>query len=166
MSPDPTKIQAMVQWPTLTCVKGLRGFLGLTGFYRKFVQNYAAIDLPLMDLLKKGNFQWSPAAKSAFDALKSAMTSTSVLALPEFSKSFYIQMDASGSAMGAVLLQENHPIAFYSKFLVDLKEATSTFKNGVAPQFRSGSEMENGWRYSGAFKVFDEMSGRILDVVR
>ncbi|WVZ24645.1 hypothetical protein V8G54_003189 [Vigna mungo] len=138
VSPDPAKIQAMVQWPTPQYVKGLRGFLGLTGFYRKFVQSYAAIALPLTNLLKKGNFQWSLAAQSAFEALKSAMTSTSVLALPEFSKPFYIQTDASGLAMGAIMLQDNHQIAFYRKatlftlttpqfvFLRDLKASLLT----------------------------------------
>jgi len=105
----------MIQWPTPTCIKGLRGFLGLTGFYRKFVPSYAAIALPLTDLLKKGSYHWSPAAQTAFEALKTAMTSVSVLALPDFSKTFIVQTDASGSAMGAVLIQDNHPLAYFSK---------------------------------------------------
>ncbi|WVZ16528.1 hypothetical protein V8G54_009510 [Vigna mungo] len=104
VSPDPGKIKAMVKWPVPTCTKGLRGFLGLT-----------AIAQPLTDLLKKGQFQWSTHAQKAFDSLKSAMTSITVLALPDFDKTFYVQTDASGTAMGAVLTQENRPIAYFSK---------------------------------------------------
>ncbi|WVZ11913.1 hypothetical protein V8G54_016443 [Vigna mungo] len=115
VSPDPAKIQAMVQWPTPSCTKELRGFLGFTGFYRKFVRGYTAIAQPLTDLLKKGNFTWSSTAQQAFDKLKSAMTSTTVLSLPDFSKTFYVQTNASGSAMGAVLTQDNHLIAYFSK---------------------------------------------------
>lgn len=120
VSPDHVKIQAMVQWPTPQCIKGLHGFLGLTGFYQKFVRNYATIVLPLTDLLKKGNFQWSSSTQSSLDVLKSVMTSASVLVLPDFSKPFYIQTDASGSTLGVVLLQDNHPIAFYGKVCLPL----------------------------------------------
>ncbi|WVY93545.1 hypothetical protein V8G54_032633 [Vigna mungo] len=127
VSPDPAKIQAMVQWPTLSCTKELRGFLGLTGFYRKFVRGYAAIAQPLTDILKKGNFTWSSTAQQAFDKLKYAMTSTTVLSLPDFSKTFYVQTDASGSAMGAVLTQDNHPIAYFSKLFCPRLSKSSAY---------------------------------------
>ena len=115
VEPDPSKIQAMLQWPTPTSVRELRGFLGLTGFYRKFVRNYASIASPLTTLLCKDGFEWNEDSQAAFDALKSAMTRAPVLALPNFSEPFTVETDASQTAMGAVLVQRDHPVAFFSK---------------------------------------------------
>ncbi|XP_042035243.1 uncharacterized protein LOC121781586 [Salvia splendens] len=124
---DPTKIEAMTAWPVPRTVKQLRGFLGLTGYYRRFIAQYALIVAPLTDLLKKEAFCWSPAADEAFLSLKEAMTKTPVLRLPDFEKPFCIETDASDSGIGAVLLQDNHPIAFYSKKLGPRRRVASTY---------------------------------------
>ena len=82
---DASKVQVVLAWPLPTNLKQLRGFLGLTGYYRKFIKGYASIAAPLTNLLKKDNFNWDVDATAAFETLKSALTQASVLAIPEFS---------------------------------------------------------------------------------
>lgn len=75
---DPDKIATMLRWAIPTNVRELRGFLGLTGYYRKFIKGYATVAGPLTKLLKKGDFCWTKAATDAFETLKRAMTSTPI----------------------------------------------------------------------------------------
>lgn len=82
---DSDKVKNVKEWPTATNVKQLRGFLGLTGYYRRFIKNYASIASPLTDLLKKKAFTWSDMAEEAFQNLKQAMTTAPLLTLPKFS---------------------------------------------------------------------------------
>lgn len=116
LSTDPAKIQAIQSWPVPRTVKDLRGFLGLAGYYRKFNRHFGLIAKPLTDLLKKDSlFIWTPSYDSVFNTLKSALSSAPVLALPDFSLPFHIETDASGVGIGAVLMQNGHPLAFLSK---------------------------------------------------
>ena len=107
---DNSKIASMVTWPLPTTISELRGFLGLPGYYRKFVQNYNIIARPLTNLLKKGKFGWNEDANTAFLAFKQAMTTTPILAMPIFHDSFTVETDASRDGIGAILSQQGKPI--------------------------------------------------------
>lgn len=128
VSADPIKLVAMQRWPRPINIKSLRGFLGLTGYYRRFVQNYGKIAQPLTNLLKKESFGWSETAEEAFQQLKQAMVTTPVLALPDYTKEFTLECDASGVGIGAVLMQQGHPIAFISKALAPKHLGLSTYE--------------------------------------
>ena len=101
---DPAKVQAIHDWPIPRSPRAVRGFLGLAGYYRKFVHNYGAIAAPLTALLKKEGFTWNDDATAAFSALKAAVTSAPVLALPDFAKPFVVECDASTHGFGTVLI--------------------------------------------------------------
>ncbi|XP_021317789.1 uncharacterized protein LOC110435983 [Sorghum bicolor] len=128
VSTDPSKLESIRSWPVPKDVKDLRSFLGLAGYYRKFVQHFAVIARPLYDLLKKGVvFCWTSTHSTAFSALQSALMSAPVLALPDFNKPFQIQTDASDTGVGAVLMQDGHPLAFVSKSLGPRTRGLSTY---------------------------------------
>ncbi|CAM8889943.1 unnamed protein product [Rhodiola kirilowii] len=124
---DPGKVEAIQAWPLPANPKQLRGFLRLTGYYRRFVAHYANIVVPLTRLLRKDSFAWTSDATTAFQNLRMALLTTPTLALPDFSKQFVVQTDASGGGVGAVLSQDEHPIAFFSKQLSQSSRATSTY---------------------------------------
>ncbi|KAJ4784848.1 polyprotein [Rhynchospora pubera] len=125
---DPKKVEVMKNWPTPKSVRELRGFLGLTGYYRRFVKGYGTISKPLTDQLKKNSFGWNEEAEQAFNKLKQAMAEVPVLAMPDFSKTFIIETDASEVGIGAVLMQGRRPIAYLSKGLSVKNKGLSTYE--------------------------------------
>lgn len=125
---DPTKTTAIAQWPLPQNFTELRGFLGLTGYYRKFVKGYGILAKPLTSLLKQKQFAWTQVAQQAFDSLKTALTTTLVLSLPDFDLPFEIDTDACDIGVGAVLSQLGHPVAYYSKALSVANQKLSTYE--------------------------------------
>lgn len=129
LSTDPSKVQAVVDWPTPTTLKELRGFLGLASYYSKFVKNFGILAKPLTELLKKDKpFVWTQSQALAFNLLKEALCSAPVLALPDFSQPFHIDTDASGTGVGAVLHQNGHPLAFISKPLFPRNQGLTLYE--------------------------------------
>lgn len=127
----------MTEWPLPTTVKSLRGFLGLTGYYRKFIRGYGIIAAPLTNMLKKNEFRWTLEATDAFNNLKRAMTEPPVLVLLDFSKPLIIECDASGRGIGAVLMQESRPIAFLSQALKGRTLGLSIYERELLAQVLS-----------------------------
>lgn len=126
---DPSKITAIQQWPAPTSIKELRGFLGLAGYYRKFVKHFSIIAKPLTTLLKKHSiFIWNPEHEAAFQTLKLSLCQAPILALPNFQRPFCIETDASDLGIGAVLMQDGHPIAYLSKALGPKSRGLSTYE--------------------------------------
>lgn len=123
ISTDPSKVESIINWPIPKTLKQVRGFLGLTGWYRRFISNFADVTHPITELLtKKKKFEWTDSANEAFKKIKLLLTSAPVLKNPDFSKKFYIHCDASDFGIGAVLVQlgekgEENPIAYMSKKL-------------------------------------------------
>lgn len=120
---DPEKITAITNWPVPKNLKQVRGFLGLAGWYRRFLKNFSTETFAITEVLStKKKFQWTDEAQKAFEKVKTLLTSAPVLGNPDFSKKFYLHCDASDFGIGAVLVQHDDegnekPIAFMSKKL-------------------------------------------------
>ncbi|KAL0387746.1 UNVERIFIED_CONTAM: Retrovirus-related Pol polyprotein from transposon.6 [Sesamum radiatum] len=124
---DRKKVQAVTDWGIPSKMADLRSFLGLANYYRRFIKGYSKIVNPLTDLLRKDQkWEWTVACEDAFKLLKQAISSQSVLKLPQFDRPFEVQVDASDRALGGVLVQDKHPVAFKSRKLEDAELWYST----------------------------------------
>ncbi|WVZ85174.1 hypothetical protein U9M48_032124 [Paspalum notatum var. saurae] len=115
---DPSKISSVMDWKVPEVVKEVRGFLGLAGYYRRFIESFSRIAKPMTSLLEKGvPFIWTKERQTAFDELKKRLTTAPVLTLPDLTKSFTVYCDASKKGLGCVLMQEGKVIAYASRQL-------------------------------------------------
>jgi hypothetical protein len=104
---DLGKVQDVLDWKPPKSVHQVRSFLGLAGYYRRFILNFSKISKPITELLKKGNkYVWSKDCDEAFQTLKKLLTTLPVLAQPNIAKPFDVYCDTSGTGLGCVLMQE------------------------------------------------------------
>jgi hypothetical protein len=130
---DPKNIEAMQYWTHPKTLKTFCGFLGLTRYYWKFVKNYGKIATPLTTLLKKNSFTWTPSTAQSFQTLKMAMCTTPVLTLPNFTKTFVLECNASGKGIDVVLMQEGRHLAFTNKQLSERNLGKSIYEKEMLP---------------------------------
>ena len=133
IAPKQSNVESILKFPCPKNAREVKSFLGLAGYYRRFVQNFSDIVHPLTLLLKKkSKFVWDEACDSAFNKIKAVITSYPILRSPDFSKPFALAVDASDYGVGAVLFQdfdnEQHPVAFFSKKLNAAQQNYSTIE--------------------------------------
>jgi hypothetical protein len=115
---DPTKVKGIVAWSIPTIVMDIRSFLGLAGYYQRYIEGFSKIAKPMTSLLEKGReFKWDEKCKNSFDQLKKRLMSPPVLVMSDLQKGFDIYYDACGQGLGCVLMQEGHVIAYASRQL-------------------------------------------------
>ena len=146
---DPVKIQGVATWPEPTCVKEVQSFIGFVNFYRRFIQDFAEIARPLHDLTRKDTpWDWSSEQKTAFEMLKTKVTSAPILIFPDENKQYRVEADASNYAHGGVLSQQGedgkwHPVAFLSKSFNEVERNYDIYDKEMLAIIRALEE----WRH-------------------
>jgi hypothetical protein len=112
---DPSKIQDVLSWEGPKSVSEIRGFLGLAGYYRRFIEGFSKITKPIIEQLwKDKKFEWTTKCESSFQELKQWLTTAPVLVMPDMEKQLLIYCDASGQGLGCVLMEDGHLVAYAS----------------------------------------------------
>jgi hypothetical protein len=113
---DPSKVKEVLDWKPPMSVSEVQSFLGLVGYYQKFIPNFSKVANPITELLKKGNkYIWNDACDEAFKVLKNLLTTSPMLTQPDIAKPFDVYCDASSTGLGGVLMQEGWVIAYSSR---------------------------------------------------
>jgi hypothetical protein len=125
---DPGEVRAIREWSSPNNIFEVRSFHGLTSFYRKFIGNFTGISAQMMDIVKKRHksFKWTEEAERSFNILKEKITEQPILVFLYFGKTFQVICDVGRVAIGAVLIQDNIPIEYFSEKLNEAKNKYST----------------------------------------
>ena len=124
---DPSKIEAVKNWPRPASVSEVRSFLGLASYYRRFVEGFSKIAVPLTELIRKSmRFSWSDRCEASFQELKQRLITAPVLSLPRENGKFVVYCDASKMGLGCVLMQEGRVIAYASRQLKEYEQRYPT----------------------------------------
>ena len=115
---DPEKVEAVMSWEKLKSVFEIRSFLGLVGYYKRFIEDFSRLAAPMTRLTRKGvNFEWDDLCKRAFHELKRRLTSDPILIVPERGTMYTVYCDASKDGLGCVLMQSRRVVAYGSRQL-------------------------------------------------
>jgi hypothetical protein len=115
---DPSKVHDVLSWNAPMSVGNIRSFLGLAGYYQRFIDGFLKISKPMTELLEKDKkFKWTPACEAHFQELKMRLMTDLILVMPDMEKSFCIYCDALGQGLGCVLMQDRHVVAYASRQL-------------------------------------------------
>jgi hypothetical protein len=115
---DLSKVQDVLGWNGPMSVDDIQSFLGLAGYYRRFIEEFSKIAKPLTELLEKDKkFKWTHACDASLQELKKRLMTISVLVMPDMEKPFSIYCDASGQGLGCVLMQNGHVVVYASRQL-------------------------------------------------
>ena len=115
---DQAKVSAVTEWESPQNVKDIQSFLGLAGYYRRFIGNFSKIAKPMTELLKKEKkFMWTEDCETSFQELKQRLVTAPVLCLPDLQKDFQVYCDASRRGLGSVLMQDGRVVAYASRQL-------------------------------------------------
>jgi hypothetical protein len=115
ISVDPSKIQDVLSWNAPMSVDDIQSFLGLAGYYQRFIEGFSKVSKPMTELLEKGKmFKWKPTCEASVHELKKRLTTTPILVMPDMEKPFSIYCDTSGQGLGCVLMQDGHVVAYAS----------------------------------------------------
>jgi hypothetical protein len=113
---DPSKVQDELSWNAPTSVSDIQSFLGLAGYYQRFIEGFSKKSKPMTELLEKDKkFEWTSTCKASFQELKKRLTTALILVMPDMEKPFSIYCDASGQGLGCVLMQDGHMVAYASR---------------------------------------------------
>jgi hypothetical protein len=127
ISVDPSKVKDVLSWKTPQNISDIKSFLGLAGYYRRFIEGFSKFFKPMTELLAKGNtFEWTPRRKTSFQEMKKRLTTAPVITMPDMEKPFSIYYDASSQGLGCVLMQDGHVVAYASRKLRKHKEKYPT----------------------------------------
>ena len=127
ISVDPSKIEAIKEWPTLKNVTEVRSFMGLASYYRRFIEAFSRIAHPIIALQKKGaKFEWTPKCEENFQRLKELLMEAPMLKIADLEKDCVIWTDACKEGLGGILTQEGHVIYYESRKLKEHKKNYAT----------------------------------------
>ncbi|KAL2610726.1 hypothetical protein R1flu_029299 [Riccia fluitans] len=168
--PDPAKIDAILQMEAPGDLKGVQRFIGMVGYYHRFIRDFAHIALPLFGLLQTDQtFEWSEDCQVAFDLLRNALVSSPILAVPDWNKPFHVHTDASAFAIGAVLAQpgegdRDHPIAYISRKLIPAERNYTTIERETLAIVWAASKFDHYLKANKVKFITDHRA--IVDLVR